>query len=265
VSSHQNPGGRGTSLVAISISEGAVVAVDDLLYNFESGVPVPAEHDVRKVFVSDNVIIASAQLIKARLWHPVSFEYNLKDWIMEFIKLKRGTPEKEPNSVSTAMYNKMRATFRPVNTMLQSGSWENQTAGDRIVSYIVAGYTKKFADFHLFEIAAQVNSEGNGLSYISPKRYPAGPQMFRLGEDESIEKAINEVQPFSDLRKKSWESCVAQASTALPTIPERLQDAVASAVSLVKLESQFNSQKVGSTVNVAVIDRGDRTAHSATF
>jgi hypothetical protein len=51
----------------------------------------------------------------------------------------------------------------------------------------------------------------------------------------------------------------------LPDIPEPLQDTVASAVSLVKLEAQFNPNKVGSGVTVAVIDRPGKKHYRVTF
>jgi len=250
----------------MAVDEGVAVGADDLIYGLESGVVVPMFTGVRKVFVSDNIIIASAQLISARLGNPVVLEYQFKDWISEFIRRQRGAPDKHPNAIAAAMYQKARQTFKPIEVMLEHGAWDNQGPGDRIVSYVVAGYPKTFVDFHLFELGAEVNADGKGLQYLPPRRNPSKvPQAFWLGEDANIEKAMAGVEPFVGVRKRHWDDCVTRVCSLLPGTPSALQDAVASVASLIKLEAQFNPQKVGATANIALIDRTCKKVFSVTL
>lgn len=46
-------------------------------------------------------------------------------------------------------------------------------------------------------------------------------------------------------------------------VPRPLQECVATVVSLIKVEAEFNKDRVGQTVNVAVIDRASRKPYAA--
>jgi hypothetical protein len=111
----------GTTLVVLASSEGVAVAADDLIYRLQSGVAISFERNVRKVFVSDNIIIASANLIRGKKGNPTIFEYELKDWISEFISRKRGATDKHPVAIAEAMHEKSRQTFKPIETLIKDG------------------------------------------------------------------------------------------------------------------------------------------------
>lgn len=73
-------------------------------------------------------------------------------------------------------------------------------------------------------------------------------QWKSFSNDEFIQRALAEQEPEAGVRKQAWSRCVDSAAAVLPNIPEALQDTVASAVSLVKVEAKFNPNKVGDTV-----------------
>jgi hypothetical protein len=181
-------------------------------------------------------------------------EYKFEDWIVEFIRMHRDTPNSDPQTLADALYAKMRKTFEPVDVFLQHDEGSDYSPGDRFVTYIVAGYAKNSKNFLLFELWAEINTKGDGLRYAAPVRHQRElPQDLYLGEHEFILRAQQGREPESSIRQRVWFTCVDSVSSVLPNIPEALQDAIASVVSLIKVEAQFNPNKVGSTVYAAVI------------
>jgi hypothetical protein len=168
---------RGTTLIVIAIGDGVVMAADDLVYTLKDGVAVPAERNVRKVFATGNVLIGTAGTMRAKKSgqliavgetpQTVVIKYKFEDWIIEFIQRQRRASDNDPEAVANDLDAKMRETFKPVEVFLEHGGWGDHTPGDRLVNYAIAGYSKNFKNFHLFELGAEYNPEGNGLRYLN--------------------------------------------------------------------------------------------------
>jgi hypothetical protein len=89
------------------------------------------------------------------------------------------------------------------------------------------------------------------------------PQELVVGEDEFIGKVSSGIQPMFGIWEKRRSECFDSIGTMVPNnVPKSLRDAVASIAALIKVEAQFNSQKVGGTVNVGLIDRVARKTYS---
>lgn len=160
----------------------------------------------------------------------------------------------------------MRETFKPVEVFLEHGAWGDHTPGDRLVSYVVAGYPKNFKNFHLFEIGAEINSEGNGLRYLTPIQHDTElPKDLFFGEDEFFLRALEGIEPQARVFGHELSKCVNAVVVLFPKAPETLQVLVARAVSLVKVEAEFNPNKVGGTVHAVMLDRVAKKSQLATF
>lgn len=267
---------QGTALIMLAISEGVVMAADDLVYRLDAGTPVPAETNVRKVFAMGNILIGTAGVLRCKQSAPisaereapqtVSIEYKFEDWIVEFIRARRNTSDNDPETVANALDAKMRETFKPVEILLEHGTWGDQSPGDRLASYVVAGYSKNFKNFHLFELGAEYNLEGNGVRYLTPIRHGTKlPKDLFFGEDQFFLRALEGVEPQAGTLRREMPRCLSSAAVVLPNIPEALQKLTASAVSLVRVEAEFNPNKVGRTVNAVIIDRAARKPYLAAF
>ncbi len=249
---------RGTTLYTISTPDGILMAADDLMYSEQDGKTVPLANGVSKVFVMDNVLIGSAGIL---LWEPL--EYKLQGWIADFIEAHRSASDKRPSSVAEAIHAKMRETFEPIDPIVKQGKWKSYGPGERLVSYVIAGYTKNFTKPYFYEVGTEVNPEGSGLCYIPPVQRPDNG--LWLGEDKFFLRAIDGKEPQSSLWRGIFSDVVQDVANTLPNLPEALQDSVASVVGLIKVEAKFNPDKVGDTVNVAVIDRRAKRSHIANF
>jgi hypothetical protein len=266
----------GTTLIVFAVNEGVVMVADDLVYRLENGVAIPAESNVRKVFAMGSVLIGTAQLMRARqrcqisvdgvIRDTVSIEYKFEDWIVDFIRAQRSTPDHSPETIAESMDAKMRETFKPVDVLLEHGSWGDQSPGDRLVSYVVAGYSKGFKNFQLIELGAEYNSEGNGLRYLAPIRHDTKlPKDLFFGEDEHFLRALDGSEPEAGVQRREMSLLIGAAATLVPKAPKALQALTAYAVSLVKVEAEFNPNKIGKVVYAAILARAAKGHYLANF
>lgn len=267
---------RGTTLIVLAVGDGVVMVADDLIYQLKAGVALPAESNVRKVFTMGSTLIGTAAMLRCKdsmqigaegeAMETVAIEYKSEDWIVEFIRAQRGASNSNPETVANALYAKMRETFKPVEVFLERGGWGNESPGERLMTYVVAGYSKNFQNFYLFELGAEINLGGDGLRYLAPFRHEHEfPHEFYLGEDEFLTRAVQGTEPQAGAFRNFLQGLRDTVNGALPNIPKSLQELVALAVSLVKVEAQFNPDKVGMVVNAAVIDRVAKKSNLATF
>jgi hypothetical protein len=251
---------KGTSLITLATAEGIVVAADDLMYVEKEGKAIPIELRMRKVFtVESNLLIGSAGTVKNK-----SIEYHLENWIADLIAEQHSTSVKRPSDMAHAINAKMRTTFKPIETLVEQGRWSSHGPGDRVVSHVVAGYSEKFRQPHIFELGAEVNSEGNRLVYVSrPHHLTELVPFFCLGEDKFWRRAKDGINPERFHLCEIVPKVIEDTASALPDIPRALQESIALAVSFIKVEAKFNKDRVGQTVNVAVIDRAARKSYAA--
>jgi hypothetical protein len=143
----------------------------------------------------------------------------------------------------------MRRTFERVESRPDDNLWQTHRPGDRIVSYVVAGYAESFQRPYIFELGTEVQGHQKAR-YIEPIR-SANDNLW-IGEDYHFRRAQNGLQP----ERAAWESITKSVDIiASPNIPEALKDITVSVTGLVKVESQFNPKKVGANVAVGIIDR----------
>jgi hypothetical protein len=235
------------------------MAADDIMYSEQDGKVIPTAYGVPKIFVTGNVLIGSAGLISC----GTPIEYKLQDWIADLIQAQHSAPDKRPRAIAETVYGKMRETFEPIEPSVEQEIWKGHIPGDRLVSYLVAGYTKDFTKPYIYEVGIEINAEGSGFVYLPPQH--RSDDSVWLGEDKYFLRAIEGEEPQGSLRQNVFSEIVRDAAHTFPDLPAALQDAVASVVSLIKIESQFNPEKVGRGVNVAVSDRSSRQTRMASF
>jgi hypothetical protein len=243
----------GTSLLCMATDDGTILAADDLVYAEQNGMAVPRGHDFRKVGATDKILIGTAGLME--MVHD-NFEYRAGAFSNELLNEFERAPAALPSSVAERIHQKLREAFKPAESLVKEGVWKGHRPGDRILSYLVAGYTKNFRRPYMFETGVEINGNNDGLIFVPPISHQKPlPRSVRFGEDHFIERANAGFEP----ERSTWASLVDGLSPAVaqafPTIPPRLQENVACTIGCVKLEAHFNPQKVGSKVNVVLIDR----------
>jgi hypothetical protein len=239
---------RGTTLIAVATIDGLILAADDLMYAEQGEQAIPLEDGVQKVFViNNNILIGSAGLLA----HP---KYKFRDWISEFIEMHQRVPASErPSDIAAALETKMRATFHAIESSPEDDIWKTHLPGDRIVNYAVAGYAESFRRPYVFELGAEVDNNSR-IRYVPAFRH--SNEMVWFGEDYHFRRAQDRREP----EYSSLQSIIGtlDISVVLSNIPTTLQQLVASVVGLIKVEAQFNPQKVGGSVTLGVIDPSTR-------
>ena len=251
---------RGTSLLCVATDDGIFLAADDLVYAEQEGIAVPRGYDFRKVGATDKVLIGTAGLME--MVHG-DFNYRAGAFSNEILDQLEHAPVGLPSSVAERIYRKLREAFEPAESLVTEGVWKGHRPGDRILSYFVAGYTNNFRRPYMFEIGVEINRNNDGLTFVQPISHQKPlPHNVRFGEDHFIERANAGFEP----ERSKWASLVDDVlpgvAQAFPNIPQRLQEIVACTIGFVKLEAHFNPQKVGSKVNVVLIDRIGRAVLS---
>jgi hypothetical protein len=255
----------GTSLLILPIDEGVAVAADDLVYEVRDGIAVPAFAGVHKVFAaSDRVIIGTTQNMWIKIAEPISFEYHIDKWIAEFIPPQSSCAECDPEEVATRIYNKARQTFEPIDSLIRERKWNKQAPGDTFVNYLVTGYAKDFGEYSLFNVWFRIDTDGKGLNF-SPveKKLTQSRQLSWYGEDQFFIRAQQGLSPEAEMFTRRRLECSDLIDTILPDIHPRLKESASYISGLIKVESHFNKNKVGRSVNLVVIDRGAGRSYSA--
>jgi hypothetical protein len=251
----------GTSLLVMHGEGGAVMAADDMIYVVQDGLPIPSAENVRKVFAiqAGNVAIGSGHLCFARC-PDIGWEYKVDDWVAGFIRSQQDNPPHTPHSIATALYEKLRVAFQPIESLIEQHLWNGQVRGERLVSFTTAGYADDFSKYECFELAIEFDRERDGLRYIAPFRHDLQFfQPLRFGEDQAMMSALRGQDPEVARYRKLLKEIEASVSADSPELPPSLQRALATVVALIKLEAYFNKQKVGRTVNAIVINRAGKT------
>ncbi len=252
---------KGTTLIVLATDDGLLIAADDIMYREQEGQAIPVKQNVRKVWAMGNIMIGSSGI----LFCP-EIEYEFENWIANFIEAHRGATDKLPSDIAEAIHVKMRETFQPVETLVKKGKWEAHAPGERLVNYVIAGYTKNFRKPYIFEVGAEVNSAGDGLRYIAPLHHVHQlPHRVWFGEDQFFLRAEERKEPEASLLGSIASDALNAVAVQLPDIPEPLQETVAIVVGSVKVEAHFNPNKVGDAVNLIVIDRASRKHYLAIF
>ena len=252
---------NGTTLICLAMDDGVFLAADDLVYTELDGKATPSGRSFTKVCVFGDVLIGTAGLMV-----DSALKYDVQSWITDFIESHGRTASKLPSAISQAIWDQLRHTFEPTEPLVKQGYWESHRPGDRILSYIVAGYTESFKQAYVFETGVEINRQGDGLTYVSPLHHKKQlPHNVYFGEDYFLERASKGLEPERSHFLKTVEDIGPTIKQLLPDIPGTLQEGLAGAVSLIKVEAHFNPDKVGSTVKVALINRRNRKSYLSTF
>ena len=156
---------RGTSLITAVTDHGIVMAADDLVYSEKDGQAIPGPQRLQKVFVfAQNILIGTAGVGV----FPEG-EYEADNWIIEFIQSQTAKEcFHRPSDVAAALLTKASTSFDVIHSALANHTWHFHKPGEWVVSYIVAGYAESFKRPYLFELGAEVNTNGDGLIYPAP-------------------------------------------------------------------------------------------------
>jgi hypothetical protein len=252
---------HGTTLICVASNDGVFLAADDLVCGEQERQAVPTSNNFLKVCVMDNILIGTAGLMG-----HTAIKYDVQEWITDFANVHGNTPDKLPSSVAEAIYAKLKDTFSLAEPLVEQGFLKGYRPGGRLLSYVVAGYAKNFKQPYVFEVGVDISRGSDGLTCIAPIHHRRElPHNVRFGEDHFIERANDGLEPERSLFTSLVERVSAEVFHALPNIPPALQESLACTVSLIKVEANFNPQKIGSVVKIALIDRRSRAAYSESF
>jgi hypothetical protein len=234
------------------------MCADDLVYRTEGDKATPVGLGVQKVFAgAKNVLIGSAGLM-----YDPEIEYRFDDWVTRFIESRCGISNIVPSAVATALFEKMVATLKPLEALTESAMWKDLAPGDRLVSYVVAGYTTGFRQHYLFELGIEIN-ERHKLAFISPMHKKV--EDLSLGEDEFMSRAMIGKEP----QYSEWMKIVADVGPTVadvfPQASTGLQAIVAPVIGFIKIEAKFNPNKVGNGIFACLIDRRAKSSYTASF
>lgn len=226
--------GTGTSLVCLATEDGLFLAADDLVYTEHDGQAMPLEQDYRKVGAINNILIGTAGLMIHR-----EIGYVLNDWIAELFAELGATPNGLPSSVAVSVLQKLQNTFLPAEPLVAKGVWQGYKPGDRLVNFVVAGYTKNFKRPYIFEVGVEINRSNDGLTFIGPIHLQhALPHTVCFGEDHHYERANDRLEPEHSFRASSVDEVYPYVASDWPNIPQPLQEAVACTVAYVRCASR---------------------------
>jgi hypothetical protein len=250
----------GTSLICLATEDGVFLAADDLVYAEREGQAIPLQRDFRKVGAINTTLIGTAGLM---VHHDIKYDFN--DLIPELEK-GLGATDRLPSSVADQILRKLRDVFKPAEPLVAQGVWKGYKPGDRLVNYVVAGYTKNFKRPYIFEVGVEINRSNDGLTFVEPIHHQKPlPRRVWFGEDHYFERAEAGLEPEYAVWKSSTDANYPDVVHAFPNSAQRLQEAVACEVGCIKVEAHFNPQKVGAKVNVVLVDRNSRSVLSAAF
>jgi hypothetical protein len=251
----------GTSLICLATEDGILLAADDLVYAEHEGQALPLQRDFRKVGAINSTLIGTAGLMI-----HADINYDLNEWFPELLKELEAAPNGLPSLVAETIYRKLQNVFTPAEPLVARGVWKGHKPGDRLVNYVVAGYTKNFKRPYIFEIGVEINRTNDGLTFVGPIHHQKPlPHRVWFGEDHYFERAEKYLEPEYSIWESSANAIHPNVVRAFPHSPEPLQEAVVSMVGCIKVEGHFNADKVGSKVNVVLIDRNSRSILSAAF
>jgi hypothetical protein len=195
-----------------------------------------------------------------------AINYDLNVWFPALVAELGATPNGLPSMVAETIYRKLEEVFKPAEPLVAQGVWQGYKPGDRLVNYVVAGYTKHFKRPYIFEVGVEINRNNDGLTFIGPIHHQKPlPRRVWFGEDHYFERAEAGLAPEYSVWKNSVDAVHPDVIRVWPDIPNPLQEALACTIGCIKVEAHFKPQKVGSKVNVVLIDRNSRSTLSAAF
>jgi len=251
----------GTTLICHAMNDGVFLAADDLLHFEQDDDPVPHNRDFRKVGTLGGALIGSAGVMV-----DPHTNYCVTDCTSKLSKRFDDAVPQLPSVVAEAIFDELQNTFGPSRRLVAQGAWKSYRPGGRLLSYLVAGYTKNFKSPYMFELGVEINSANDDLRFVAPFRRDGKlPQTVLIGEDAFIERAKAGHEPEQSARDEIASAVFPEILRDFPNSTETLKIRLASVVASIKVEARFNPTRVGSRVFVALTDRHRRATLAASY
>jgi|ERR1035441_6867709 hypothetical protein len=248
----------GTTLIVGYTPDGIVMAADDLGHSKEGGKAIPREIGIEKVFVLDRNIVGSTGLMR-----HAKIKYKFEEWISTFIQTHYDAlTDKHPRDVTAALEKEMRHTFHDAEAFHDDEIGKANSPIKQLVRYVVAGYSEDSILPYIFEFGAGLSADRRKIEYVPTLQYRTqNPVIF--GEEYFLRRA----QKGFDPERSCLESIMVSLNVGatLWQISTSLQRLTSDLIGLIKVEAKFNSNKVGSTVRVGILDATTGTHSLATF
>jgi len=183
---------------------------------------------------------------------PIWFEYNFDEWI-SVIHQERGDPGTSSAEAAAYIFSKARETFQRAEPIAKAGCWRGDNPGNPIVIYVVAGFSKDFSEFGIYECRVNLNTEGNGFEYVAPVDH--ADKIWLTGQVERIQRARSKEEPEYSLLGRFRDGCLAQVKEVFSNTDSEVIEWVAFAVGCVRVQSHFTPKTVGSSVTIIVVEK----------
>jgi len=182
----------------------------------------PLYREFRKVGTSGSILSGTSGLM---IVSDSKYKYHLTEFISDVINKFESDGKGLPCAFADQIYQKFRHNFAPAEPFVRQGIIGRQQPGDRLLSYVVAGYTKNFKRPYVFELGIGVNGDNDGLIYIAPIAHAKSlPRIVSFGEDHYCERAGQGLEPEQSALDKAIDTVFPQVITALPNIGSTLQE-----------------------------------------
>jgi hypothetical protein len=266
------PARHGTSVIVLVARDGVVMAADGLEWEQQPTDDPSHPYTLRKVNAEPKIAVCGGNLLCGMAGiSPVRFteteinvEYDFQDWIASAAINHKGTIEE----FAAALQVKLRETFRDMDAAFKLDKyWQSQLAASSIfLTYEIVGFDGDTPQVCVLTV--ERNRETRKLEYPAPGCKT--PTWARPGtvvyypipacEHKNIDEAFKTGTPQAIRYAELEPGALAAASALLPNAPPALHAVVAKAVTLIRVESQFNPERVGGIITVGVLIKGQRPA-----
>ena len=173
----------------------------------------------------------------------------------------------DPWGAASAIAARARLDFEAIATSLRNGGFPRHGPGDKIVTYLVAGYAPGDGEPCCIDVAVKVNGDRNGLEHGEPTSCPAPSStgevwLTWLGEAEHHTRARQELEPEATEFAAKQQRVGKHIGTRIPGIPASLGEIAAHLAALIKVEGKHNPRRVGTRAFISVIERGTNRVFS---
>jgi len=252
--------------------DGVVMAADGLEWEEQPTGDPSHPYERRKVHAKPKIAVCNGVLLCGEAgMNPVRInekgikvEYDFQEWIASIGANHKSSVRQYAETIQA----KFRDTFRDMDAAFKFDEfWQSWLAAAPVfISYQIAGFDGETPQ--VCSIVVKINRATRRLEYLAPEcKTPTwtrpGTVMYYpifAGYHENIDEAWKLGTPQASRYAELEPSMLAAVRILLPNASPALHAVVAKAITLIRVEGQFNPEKVGGITTVGVLLNGQKPA-----